>query len=46
MELRKRLAKVDQTQAMVSDPVSTKEAEDCIHDLQGQVDTLIKEKAA
>ena len=46
VKLRKRLAKADQTQAMVIDPVSTKEAEDCIQDLQGQVDTLIKEKVA
>ena len=28
------------------DPVSTKEAKDCIQDLQGQVDKLVKEKAA
>ena len=28
------------------DPVSTKEAEDRIQDLQGQVDTSVKEKAA
>ena len=28
------------------DPVSTKEAEDCIQDLQGQVEKLVKEKAA
>ena len=45
-ELRKRLAKADQTQAMVIDPVSTKEAEDRIQDLQSQVDILIKEKVA
>ena len=31
---------------MVIDSVNTKEAEDRIQDLQGQVDTLAKEKAA
>ena len=31
---------------MVIDSVNTKEAEDHIQDLQGQVDTLAKEKAA
>ena len=31
---------------MVIDPVSTRETEDRIQDLQGQVDILIKEKAA
>ena len=46
VELRKRLAEADQTHAMVIDPVNTKEAEDRIQDLQGQVDTLIKEKVA
>ena len=46
VELRKRLAKADQTEATVINPVSTKEAEDHIQDLQGQVDTLIKEKVA
>ena len=42
MELREQLAEVDQTQMTVIDPVSTKEAEDRIQDLQGQVDILIK----
>ena len=46
MQLRKQLAEADQTQAMVIDPVSIKEAEDCIQDLHGQVDKLVKEKAA
>ena len=45
-QLRTQLAEVAQTQAMVIDSVNTKEAEDCIQDLQGQVDTLAKEKAA
>ena len=45
-QLRKRLAEADQTQAMVIDLVSTKEVEDHIQDLQGQVDKLVKEKAA
>ena len=45
-ELRERLAEADQTQMMVIDPVSTKEAEDRIQHLQGQVDILIKEKVA
>ena len=40
------MAEADQTQAMVINPVSTKEAEDRIQDLQGQADTLIKEKVA
>ena len=31
---------------MVVDPVNTKGTEDRIQELQGQVDTLIKEKAA
>ena len=44
-ELKKRLAEADQTQAMVIDLVNTKEAEDRIRDLQGQVDVLAKEKA-
>ena len=39
------MAEADQTQAMVIDQVSTKEAEDRIQDLQGQVDKLVKEKA-
>ena len=30
---------------MVIDSVNTKEVEDCLQDLQGQVDTLAKEKA-
>ena len=46
MQLRKRLAEAAQTQAMVIDPISTKEAKDRIQDLQGQVDKLVKEKAA
>ena len=45
-QLRKRLAEADQTQAMVIDLISTKEVEDRIQNLQGQVDTLVKEKAA
>ena len=45
-ELKKRLAEADQIQAMVIDPVNIKEAEDRIQDLQGQVDTLAKEKVA
>ena len=45
-QLRMQLAEVAQTQAMVIDLVNTKEAEDRIQDLQGQVDTLAKEKAA
>ena len=46
VELKKRLAEADRIQAMVIDPVNTKEAEDRIQDLQGQVDTLAKEKVA
>ena len=45
MELKKRLAEVDEAQAMVIDSVNTKEVEDRLQDLQGQVDTLAKEKA-
>ena len=45
-ELKKRLAKADQIQVMVIDPVNIKEAEHRIQDLQGQVDTLAKEKVA
>ena len=45
-QLRTQLAEVAQTQAMVIDSVNTKEAQDRIQDLQGQVDTLAKEKAA
>ena len=44
-ELKKRLDEADQTQAMVIDSGSTKEAEDRLQDLQSQVDTLAKEKA-
>ena len=44
-ELKKRLDEADQTQAMVIDSGSTKEAEDRLQDLQSQVDTLTKEKA-
>ena len=44
-ELKKKLDEADQTQAMVIDSGSTKEAEDCLQDLQSQVDTLAKEKA-
>ena len=45
-QLREQLVEADQTHAMVIDLVNTKEAEDRIQDLQGQVDTLAKEKAA
>ena len=45
-ELKGRLAEVDQTRMMVFDPVNTKETEDRIQELQGQVDIVIKEKAA
>ena len=44
-ELKGRLAEADQTHMMVVDPLNTKEIEDCIQELQGQVDILIKEKA-
>ena len=39
VELKKRLAEADEAQAMVIDSVNTKEVEDCLQDLQGQVDT-------
>ena len=45
VELKKRLAEADEAQAMVIDSVNTKVVEDHLQDLQGQVDTLVKEKA-
>ena len=45
VELKKQLAEADEAQAMVIDSVNTKEVEDRLQDLQGQVDTLVKEKA-
>ena len=44
-ELKKRLDEANQAQAMLIDPVNTKEAEDRLQELQSQVDMLAKEKA-
>ena len=45
-ELKGRLAEEDHNRMMVVDSVNTRMAEDRIQELQGQIDMLIKEKAA